>query len=266
MPEESQAQSAFEQLRQEVLPHIRRPGVEAARRTVRRRRTRTALLSVVILAVVTATTWVSLRSVPPREVVVDASNSPSLVERTGTPDPSATVILPSAESTTTQQPIQPGQQTPVSPGVSTPPQNFGCLDYPVGWAKGVPTGSTAEMGFGSATNNDSGWEMCAGVRLKVKWASYTVAYGGTATFYKSGFAYLDNNTKTTTLTAELPNDVCPMWIIFGTDIPIPTTTTLQERQTQNSSGPFWDSQAKRSVAHIVGEQYTCYSKSPPPTP
>jgi RNA polymerase sigma-70 factor (ECF subfamily) len=233
-----------DQLPKDRLPKIHRPGAEAARRTVRRRRDRNTVLGVAVL-----TSLAIVSFILPGQVVKEP-----VIKPTPTPSPSAS---PSPQASTEAQ-----------PGAASPSPTPSCISYPAAWALNAMEANNSKVGFGEATYDQEysvTWVMCPGVRLRISWASYLNDGQGNLTLAYSGTVTLDNDNRQRTFQVQLPS-ACHVWFVTATDVPVPQTLQRSWLSTTGIGSPFWDDRVKRRSLIVEQPLGNCPSPTPTPTP
>jgi RNA polymerase sigma-70 factor (ECF subfamily) len=208
------------------------PGSDTARQTVRRRRDRNALATIIALvcAAVTAllVPYISFRDEPITKITPSPSVSASLEPSTG-PE---------------VQLVQPGAVPSSSPAAS-------CVSDPVGLTTQLPSGTSVAVKWMEARTGSTTRPLCPGVRLKLNWASYTVDSQMNATLYRSGSVYLDGKQGSAVINVIAPPG-CHLWYVTGSDIPIPGYIDAAWRQMSGRAGPFWDE--KHQQRGVIAER------------
>ncbi len=228
-------------------PRVAPPGVDAASRTIRRRRDRNTLLGIVILVCLAIAAFV-LPSRLFKEPTIKPT--PSLSPSTATqPTPAAPAEKPAA----TDPPI-----TATSPA---------CVAYPVAVALNHLPADDARVGFKDPvrTSPDPSQVMCPGVRLKISWAAYSVDGRGNFTLVYSGSVYLDNQNRQRTFHVQLPSG-CRAYFVTATDVPVPEVFTTSSISSKNVGGPFWDERLNGRSLIRQDSGGVCPADSPTPTP
>jgi RNA polymerase sigma-70 factor, ECF subfamily len=224
------------------LPQVRPPGVEAARRAVRRRRDRNALLAVIALVSLAIATFVL-----PRELFRTPAVEPS-------PTPSPTL-----------QPTPTASAVAQAPATGTPSAGPSCTSLPmaVGLKGWDPT--NIQLGFwdARARSYDPKLVMCPGVTLRIRWAEYSIDGLGTMRLQSSGSLTMDNAHPTRSFSLA-PDTRCAMSVVTATDVPLPPTIDKAWYDTTGVGSPFWD--ARIGLRSQVAYTTLGVCPSPAPTP
>jgi RNA polymerase sigma-70 factor (ECF subfamily) len=225
-------------------PKVTAPGADAARRTVRRRRDRNALLAIIVLVSVAITAFIL-----PREFFRVPAIEP-------TPPPSPTA---------TAQPSPASSAVAEAPATGTPSAAPACISLPQAIGLSGFNAADVQVGFMDAKdgNADTKRVMCPGVSLRIRWAAYSIDGQGNLLLKDSGSVVLDNANPRRSFSVP-PVDQCNTTFITTTDVPIPPAIDKAWLYTRGVGSPFWDDRiGQRSLMyeHPVG-----YCPSPTPTP
>jgi hypothetical protein len=207
MPDQDPLRTALATLREAAVPHVRPPGVEAVRATVRRRQARrsAAALVAVVAVVVVLISFASLLVPPPPVLHPTPTPSPTTTP-TGQPTPSTTPsesgsAAPSAAATGTN-PV--GTQVTATEPCNTAPSTE-VLPFPQFRFRLDP----ARPGCGGE-----------GVTIRVFWAVYTLDPDGVARLSGSQVGLLSANNPVITMTMTLPRQCSIIWFVVEGNDPI----------------------------------------------
>jgi len=229
-------------------PKIPRPGPEAARRTVRRRRDRNTVAGVAVLTCL-AIAAMLLPSRLLKEPIVESTPSPSPAV-SAEPAPSA-----SAEAQAS---------APPSPTAGGGPA---CIPYPIAQALNNLPADNARVSFMDPNLNtpDPRQSMCPGVQLRISWVSYTLDGVGNLTLAYSGQVVLDNTNRQRTFQVRLPAvpQRCYVYFVTATNVPVPQYMEKSWLYTKGPGSPFWDDRTKQRS--LIREEPVGFCPPPSPT-
>jgi hypothetical protein len=224
----------FRALRTATAAGIAPPGVDAVRRTVRRRRTLRASLAVVLMALAIPFGWQASQSRPPSPLATPSAE-PSVSAQ---PLPSATV-----SSTPT---LVPGGSSAPKPGVTSAP--VGCTPHVMG--------DHTKMWIA----DDEAWNTpaCAGKTVAVFWVTYRTS-ADPKIKYRSGQYSLSAGQMAVSYSAAVPPELCAyaQFAVRGGSIPdtLPATVT-----GYSSASSYW-----RSLGEdMLWSSFAGPCASPPP--
>lgn len=251
MPELDPTQQAFDKLRQDVLPLIRRPGVDAARKSVRRRHSRNTAAGIFAVLAVTVASLVLPPQLLGLRPATEVSPSPTLPV---TPIPSPVTPIPSSDD-----PV-----TPTQSGIpSSMPVGQSCIGDPigVGWRT---VGQDTDMRYAEHGTGSTDRPICPGVRLKIIWASYTLDERMNARLFRSGFVYIDRDHPRQIVHAQLPRG-CNTWYVTRSDVRVPEFIDARWRRVNGAGGPFWDARYEIESIAYSSQTWSCLTPTPVPT-
>ncbi|GIH05406.1 hypothetical protein Rhe02_34730 [Rhizocola hellebori] len=211
------------EVRDDVKPDVRQPGVEATYRTVRKRHTRNTVVGAIIIIAATA----ALALLP-----FGLGEKPAPIDPTPTPSAS-----PSASAA-------PGAGEFVSPSAAATasPTATPCTSDPIGNYGGhLNPDSSVQMGYRDFPSGSQTMPFCAGVRLKVLWATYRYdPADGIYHLVQSGEVYLDSNNPQRTVRATITAGCTDSFFTIA-DVAIPSALDQNAIMTMETpGGPFWD--------------------------
>jgi hypothetical protein len=252
MSEPTHVRDAFDNLRTATLPRITPPGVDAARRTLKRRRARrtaTAFVAAGVLAV-GAIAGVTQPWSRPSTPIGSPAPIPS-ASVSASPTPSAPT--PSAVASSSPPAIGPGQGGGGAP----------CAKDGVG----IPTTSgdgTFVMKF--SPWNSSAKAPCAGVQVKVWLVYYRTATDGTRSLANTEISYLTARKRSVPLSPQ--GGPCVSWLIGSGTGPIPDQLPATDEwlNQPGPADPFWDAAHGQSGVREVSLSSECPVDTPSPTP
>jgi hypothetical protein len=249
MPEPDRIGSAFDDLRTATVPRISPPGVDAAHRTVRRRRARrTAVACAAVGMIALGGLGALLRPWAGPTTPVGESPTPS-PSASASLTPSAPPSSASASPTSRAQNPGPGGQTACARdgvGVSTTTGDGGFrMDFsPVGYSAKAP---------------------CAGVQVKVWLVYYRSNPDGTKSLINTEVSHLTAAKRSVVLRPA--GGPCVTWLIGSGTGPIPDQLPagVDWLNQPGPDGPFWDADHNQAGVREASLDSSCPTGAPSPS-
>jgi hypothetical protein len=252
MSEPSRVRSAFEDLRIDTLPKITPPGVDAARRTLHRRRARRTATALVTASVLAAGAIAG---------ITRPWSSPSTPVGGPPPTPSASIWASPTPSAATPSALVSSSPPSVAPGQGGGPPP--CAKDGVGIP--ITTGDgTYLMEFSPL--HSFAKTPCAGVQVKVWLVYYRTGTDGTRTLLNTEISYLTAATRSVPLSPQ--GGPCVSWLIGSGTGPIPDQLPASDDwlNQPGPASPFWDSVHGQTGVREVSLNSDCPAATPSPTP